>query len=75
MRASALVVAGSLTLTSAQDILPIPFVTIAKDVAGKDVNLPLIGAGTWQYNNTEAYDSLCKVTQYHSFSKKQGFGD
>ena len=35
--------------------------TIGQDVAGKDVLMPLVGAGTWQYNNSVAYDSVCKA--------------
>jgi diketogulonate reductase-like aldo/keto reductase len=38
----------------------VPTITIGKDAIGNDVNLPLVGAGTWQYNNSVAYDSLCK---------------
>jgi len=30
------------------------------DVHGKPVYMPLIGAGTWQYDEDEAYDSVCK---------------
>jgi len=39
----------------------IPSITIGVDVAGEDVNLPLLGAGTWQYNDTIAYESVCKA--------------
>jgi len=37
----------------------IPSVTIGKDVHGVDVVLPVVGAGTWQYNDTIAYESVC----------------
>lgn len=40
--------------------LDIPTKQIGTDVYGLPVNLPLLGAGTWQYNNTIAYQSLCK---------------
>jgi len=39
----------------------IPSVTIGLDVHGKDVVMPVVGAGTWQYNDTKAYDSVCKA--------------
>lgn len=41
----------------------IPSITIAKDIHGEDVNLPLVGAGTWQYNDTVAYQSVCQALQ------------
>ena len=39
----------------------IPSKAIAYDVHGKRVEIPLVGAGTWQYNDTIAYESLCKA--------------
>jgi len=39
----------------------IPTVNLGKDVDGKDVLLPVVGAGTWQYNDTIAYESVCKA--------------
>lgn len=33
---------------------------LGMDVYGKPVYMPLIGAGTWQYDEDEAYDSVCK---------------
>ena len=33
------------------------------DVHGDPVMMPLIGAGTWQYNDTIAYQSVCKAFQ------------
>jgi diketogulonate reductase-like aldo/keto reductase len=41
----------------------IPYKTVFQDVHGEDVNLPLLGAGTWQYNDTEAYQSVCHALQ------------
>jgi diketogulonate reductase-like aldo/keto reductase len=41
----------------------IPSITIGVDVFGNDVNMPLVGAGTWQYNDTVAYESVCKAFQ------------
>jgi diketogulonate reductase-like aldo/keto reductase len=43
------------------DAPPIPTVQIGRDVHGRPVRLPLLGAGTWQYNETTAYDSLCQA--------------
>lgn len=61
----------------------IPYVTIGKDSSGKDVNLPLVGAGTWQYNNSVAYDSVCKsfeagytfVDTADDYGNEQGVGE
>lgn len=39
----------------------IPFATIGSDVYGDAVEMPLIGAGTWQYNDTIAYQSVCQA--------------
>ena len=41
----------------------IPTITIGTDVHGWPVRLPLLGAGTWQYNDTTAYDSVCQALQ------------
>jgi diketogulonate reductase-like aldo/keto reductase len=61
----------------------IPSVTIGKDASGKDVILPLVGSGTWEYNNSVAYDSLCKafsvgytfVDTANGYGNEQGVGD
>jgi len=39
----------------------IPLRLIGHDVHGLPVNMPLLGAGTWLYNDTIAYQSLCKA--------------
>ena len=41
--------------------IQIPTKTIGQDVYGNGVDLPLLGAGTWQYNDTIAYESVCKA--------------
>lgn len=46
--------------TTADDPPMIPFITIGTDVHGLPVNMPLLGAGTWQYNDTIAYQSVCR---------------
>ena len=47
--------------TDDQPSIHVPSITIGQDVFGRDVTMPLIGAGTWQYNDTTAYDSVCKA--------------
>ena len=39
----------------------IPVKYIGHDVHGWPVCMPLLGAGTWEYNDTIAYQSLCKA--------------
>jgi len=39
----------------------VPTKFLGLDVGGKPVYMPLIGAGTWQYNDDEAYESVCKA--------------
>lgn len=39
----------------------IPIVTIGPDRSGRLVKMPLLGAGTWQYNSTTAYQSVCQA--------------
>ena len=39
----------------------VPTRRIGVDVHGWPVMMPLVGAGTWQYNDTIAYQSLCKA--------------
>lgn len=45
------------------DAAAIPTIAIALDVYGNSVDLPLVGAGSWQYNDTIAYESVCKAIQ------------
>ena len=47
------------TLAHQDDIIPTK--EIGRDVHGLPVLMPLVGAGTWQYNDTAAYQSLCKA--------------
>ena len=51
------------TTTTTTRASPIPSITIGQDVNGQDVVLPLLGAGTWQYNDTIAYQSVCQALQ------------
>jgi diketogulonate reductase-like aldo/keto reductase len=39
----------------------IPSIEIGDDANGQAVHMPLIGTGTWQYNDTIAYQSVCKA--------------
>lgn len=48
----------------------IPSKVIDNDVHGKPVVLPLLGAGTWEYNDTIAYQSIC-----HAFDAGYTFVD
>ena len=48
--------------TDAADPIPqvVPTKFIGLDVNGDPVYMPLIGAGTWQYGDDDAYESVCK---------------
>ena len=46
-------------LSGGEKKLPTKFLGL--DASGKPVYVPLIGAGTWQYDNDEAYESVCKA--------------
>lgn len=69
----------SLSFASAQNI---PSKLIGVDVNGVPVMMPLVGAGTWQYNATVAHQSLCKafsagitfVDTAHNYKNQQGVG-
>ena len=39
----------------------VPTVVIGEDWKKNPVKLPVVGAGTWEYNSTEAYNSLCSA--------------
>lgn len=41
----------------------VPSKVIGRDADGKDALMPMLGAGTWQYNDTLAYESVCKAFQ------------
>lgn len=47
------------------------------DVENKDVWLPLVGLGTWQYNDTIAYEALCKAfaAGYTYVDTANGYGN
>lgn len=51
------------TRASSQSPPSIPQKFLGMDVHGDPVMLPLVGAGTWQYNDTTAYQSVCKAFQ------------
>jgi len=42
-----------------QQTIPTKF--LGMNVRGDPVYMPLIGAGSWQYNNDDAYESVCKA--------------
>jgi len=39
----------------------IPTISLGKDVHGVEVLKPVVGAGTWLYNNTVAYQAVCNA--------------
>jgi len=57
----------NITLSSSNVSIPfipkvhIPSIPIGVDVRGKTVMKPLLGVGTWKYNNVQAYESVCKA--------------
>lgn len=55
----------------------IPTVLLGQDVNGKDVLMPLVGAGSWQYNDSTAYDSYCKAFEagYTFVDTANGYGN
>jgi diketogulonate reductase-like aldo/keto reductase len=56
-----LVLLTALLLSSTASAIDIPFRTIGVDSSGVNVDMPLVGAGTWQYNDTIAYQSVCSA--------------
>lgn len=54
-----------------------PSMNIGVDVDGRSVLMPLIGAGTWQYNDTIAYQSVCKALSegYKMIDTAFGYGN
>eukprot|EP00562_Extubocellulus_spinifer_P032168 CAMPEP_0178726782 /NCGR_PEP_ID=MMETSP0699-20121125/27503_1 /TAXON_ID=265572 /ORGANISM="Extubocellulus spinifer, Strain CCMP396" /LENGTH=347 /DNA_ID=CAMNT_0020378431 /DNA_START=226 /DNA_END=1272 /DNA_ORIENTATION=+ len=58
---STMTLTSKTTSSSSRRHAAIPTKTIGYDVSGGAVNMPLIGAGTWQYNDTIAYESVCKA--------------
>jgi diketogulonate reductase-like aldo/keto reductase len=55
---AALLLSSTVTAAKATEI---PFRTIGVDSSGVNVDMPLVGAGTWQYNDTIAYQSVCSA--------------
>ena len=49
---------GNASAATDQDV-PVKFQ--GQDYKGNPVYMPLIGAGTWQYDEDEAYESVCKA--------------
>jgi len=67
----------ALTTTNGDEDNPIPTIEIGEDVFGNPVSLPLVGAGTWQYNDTIAYQSVCKAfaAGYNFVDTAFGYGN
>merc|ERR1712048_386308 len=55
----------------------IPTVSLGVNVHGKDVLKPVVGAGTWQYNDTVAYSSVCQAfaAGYTFVDTANGYGN
>lgn len=55
----------------------VPTVKLGVDSDGLAVVLPLVGAGTWQYNDTEAYSSVCQAfaAGYSFVDTANGYGN
>jgi len=55
----------------------IPAISLGKDVHGVEVMKPLVGAGTWQYNDTVAYSSVCAAFDagYTFVDTANGYGN
>merc|ERR1719353_1528495 len=55
----------------------IPTVSLGVDVHGKEVLKPVVGAGTWQYNDTVAYSSVCQAfaAGYTFVDTANGYGN
>jgi diketogulonate reductase-like aldo/keto reductase len=49
------------TFTTNDTNTTVPRITIGMDVHEMPVRMPLFGAGTWQYNDTIAYQSVCQA--------------
>ena len=50
-----------LVVDAARAAAAVPTVTLGQDVHGVDVLMPVVGAGSWLYNDSVAYDSYCKA--------------
>jgi hypothetical protein len=63
-----------------EDLTPTKFIGV--DYKGDPVYMPLIGTGTWQYDNTTAYESVCQafgagysfVDTAYGYKNQQGVG-
>lgn len=69
--------AAAFALAAAAAGSKVPAVTIGQDVNGVDVVMPLVGAGTWQYNDTIAYESVCQsfAAGYTFVDTANGYGN
>ena len=72
-----LILAQTQFVFAAKEEIVVPSLFIGFDLNGTGVNLPLIGAGTWQYNNSIAYQSVCKAFQagYTFVDTALGYGN
>ena len=56
-----LILISLVSVADCQSNATIPTKLIGVDIHALPVLMPLIGAGTWKYNSTTAYQSLCKA--------------
>lgn len=68
---------GIETAKGKNDVKKCPSINIGLDAYGSAVDLPLVGAGTWQYDNDVAYDSVCKALAegYRLIDTAFGYGN
>jgi len=66
-----------LLITKAASSSSVPHKFIGEDIHGTPVNLPLLGTGTWQFNNTIAYESVCQSFHagYNFVDTAYGYGN
>ena len=68
---------GVLAVATATLAYDTPTVNLGKDSDGNDVLMPVVGAGSWEYNDTVAYDSYCKAFAlgYNMIDTANGYGN
>eukprot|EP00537_Pseudo-nitzschia_pungens_P007901 CAMPEP_0172378008 /NCGR_PEP_ID=MMETSP1060-20121228/69200_1 /TAXON_ID=37318 /ORGANISM="Pseudo-nitzschia pungens, Strain cf. cingulata" /LENGTH=406 /DNA_ID=CAMNT_0013105719 /DNA_START=247 /DNA_END=1467 /DNA_ORIENTATION=- len=54
--------------------MPMPTRFLGPDASGDPVFLPLVGSGTWQYDDDEAYESVCRSFEQGSTMVDTAYG-
>jgi diketogulonate reductase-like aldo/keto reductase len=67
--------AGAIVVASAS--AAVPTISLGTDIHGVDVLQPMVGAGTWQYNDTVSYQSVCAAFEagYTFVDTANGYGN